>query len=233
MKKNLYIKLMLTVSFVYVPHLLGEPVITFFLSPYPLPEVYNDIAATLNKPGSVAKQSLFGSRNGRTSGIWATYYGYLEVSNDFGQISFPRRTEKPILNFLFTNKIKPIMMMGNTVHHWELEKDAPAIQYRAERIQDPTTKHYLWDVKQIALPKNNRVELNTVVVFVKPKNVYVPEGASLASDNPNLIMPPIYVKKGAKWVSETFYLLNLKHLFGPIHQLYLRKSDRYSTHLVD
>lgn len=233
MKKSLYLALMSFFSSINCPFLQSNPVITFFLQPYPLETDYQDLATTLQHPGKVAKQTIYGARNGLVEGILASYRGFLEVSDEQGQISFPRIHEKPGLPILFTHKITPIMMLGNTIHHWELEDDAPAVQYYAERFQDPTTKQYLWNVKQVDLPKNRRVGLDALIIFIKPKNIYVPEGVSLTSNTPNLILPPIYVKKGAKRTAETLYLLNLKHLFGPIHQLHSRKPDRYSTQLLE
>ncbi|MDZ4152947.1 hypothetical protein, partial [Methylicorpusculum sp.] len=220
MKKNLYLSIMSFACLTAAPLILGEPVITFFLQPYPLESEYEDIATTLQRPGKIAKQTLYGARNGHVDGILASYRGFLEVSDELGQISFPREHEKPELTILFTDKITPIMMAENTVHHWELLQDTPAVQYSMERIQDDTTKQYLWDVKQITLPENKRVGLDTLIIFVKPKNAYIPEGVSLTSSSPNLILPAIYIKKGAKRTAETLYLLNLKHLFGPIHELH-------------
>jgi len=231
MKKSVYLPIMSFACLIAPPVILGEPVITFFLQPYPIESGYEDIATTLQRPGKIAKQALYGARNGHVDGIFASYRGFLEVSDELGQISFPREHEKPGLPILFTDKITPIMMAGNTVHHWELVQDTPAVQYYAERIQDDTTKQYLWNVKQISLPENNRVALDTLIIFVKPKNVSIPEGVSLTSSSPNLILPTIYIKKGAKRTDKTLYLLNLKHLFSPIHQLHSKKTDRYTTHL--
>lgn len=224
--------------------LFGDPVITFFFQPYPLLSDYTDsnkqkpselaqhIAESLKKPGKIAKACVFGLRNEHVAGIIATHDGFLDISNGYGQITFPRKHEKPHLKLIVTSKIIPVMMTGNTVHHWELEKKVPTVAYRADQKQDQETKAYFWNIQPIELPDSNRIPLDTIVILAKPKNMYIPSGVTLTSDSPNLILPDIYVKKGIKSAAHALYLLNLKHFFSPIRYMYHKQSTGYSRQLA-
>ena len=210
----------------------GDPLITLYLRPFPHA---NQIAQKLTKPGKIARNTIEGilAFNG-VSGIFSTYAGYLEVSDAKGQINFPRKHPKPLLYVVITNKIVPIPMFKNTIHHWEFDSTAPAHMYRVEKKQDEETDLFYWDVQSVALPEDRWVPLESLVIIAKPKNMYLPTGTTLAGpETPNLLLPDMYVKKGINIVGNALYVLNLTHLFGPVHILYKKEAKRYATHVAD
>ncbi len=161
--------------------------------------------------------------SGIASGILATYFGYIDVSDLNGNITFPREHEKPLLNLIITPRISPVMMFSKTVHHWELEAGQQVLAYVIERKEDKDTKLLFWDVQEAYPPKNNRLPLNTIIILASPQDIYVPTGITLTNTNPQLILPDIYIKKGISRVTGPLDTLNVKHFFGSVY--YLQKTE--------
>ena len=67
------------------------------------------------------------------SGIFATYGGFLTVSDLNGEITFPRKHRKPFIYLIITEKMSPIIRSGNTIDHWELVEDTPVEMYKFEQ----------------------------------------------------------------------------------------------------
>jgi hypothetical protein len=123
-------------------------------------------------------------------------------------------------------------MTGNTIHHWELEEDAPAAMYLMEQKFDEDIGLHYWDVTQVPVPENNHVPLESLTIFADPKYVYVPLGLSLLRESPHLILPDIYIKRGINLTAEALFVLNLSHFFGSILPLYKKLPDRYLKQLT-
>src|SRR5579862_4552201 len=178
----------------------GDEIITLFLSPYPVTsenETGQTMSDTLKNPGKIAHHSLHGVlQKNIISGIFATYGGYLTTSDNNGMLSFPRKHENPTINILITQQITPSVMTENTLHHWELEAGVPAKMYTATRQQDTVADLFYWDVQEAPLPEDNRIPLDAIIIFAKPKHIYVPIGITPTKNKPNLILPDIFVKKG-------------------------------------
>jgi len=147
------------------------------------------------------------------AGIWGTYAGFVALSNADGQMTFPRKHEKAELLIIITPKITPIIMFEQTVHHWELAPDAPVAMYRYKRKQDDETHQFYWQVKPMETIVNNIIPHEGLVLLAKPDHLYVPLGITITHETPNLLLPPIYVKRGFNLVSNSLYLLNINHLF--------------------
>lgn len=202
----------------------GDEIITVFLHQYPMTTDSDHGKATANslkKPGKIAHHEVHGLLEKNViSGIFASYGGYVTSSSNNGQLFFPRKHEKPIIHILITDKITPMMITGNTIHHWEIEAGTAASMYTATRKKDPVADLFYWDVQKAGLPENNRIPLETLIIFAKPKNIYVPTGITPTTDRPNLVLPDIFVKQGIKIYPHTLYVLNIKHFFGPIGSVY-------------
>ena len=91
-------------------------------------------------------------RHALVSGIFGTYAGYLSVSDNLGYLLFPRLHQDQSIYLILTPKMTPIVMFGNTIHHWEFQEGVPAKMYKAERIHDEQTKLLYWDIKEVPLP---------------------------------------------------------------------------------
>lgn len=232
--------------------LFADKLITLFLKPYPYPltthteqqqsepmvragtaqEASQKLAPKLHKVGKLASHLSKHILPASVSGIFATYGGFLTVSDLNGEISFPLLHKSPFLYLLITERLAPIIMAGNTISHWELQEGVPAELYRMEQKYDADSRLDFWEVSQEPLPKNNRVPLESLALFADPKYIYVPLGATIFTHSPHLILPDIYVKKGLNLTEQALFILNLTSYFGSILPIYKKEKTRYSTHLT-
>ena len=223
MKKNrAYYYIMLLVISWYIP-ITCSPVVTFFYRDYPTDEAQAlHLSNKLSNPKSLAKKSLETlTHHNRIAGIFSTYYGYLQPSNINGQTRFPRKQGTDTLLIIVTPKITPVMMFQNTVSHWELEPGVEAAAYKAEYMHDAETNLDYWNVQPTSLPENNQIpSLDSLIIFAKPKNIYIPTGITLTKPGPNLVLPDMYVKRGICNVCNALYLVNLTPFFRPVTILY-------------
>lgn len=235
MKINTSAFLLILAVFFNNHSLFAEQLITAFLKPYPeiSPQSATEkLAPKLGKPGKLSSNRAKHILPASVSGIFASYGGFLIVSDLNGELSFPRKHTKPFVYLLITEKLTPIIQSGNTIHHWELEQEVPVAMYKIEQKWDEQIKVNYWDVSQIPVPENNRVPLESLAIFVDPKYVYVPLGISLLKESPHLILPDIYIKKGINLTATALFIINITHYFGSILPLYKKQTDRYSRHLT-
>jgi hypothetical protein len=222
--------------FFYNLTLFGDPVITFFVKPYPSyphKEYCQRIIEGLKRPGAIAQQCAYGIVDKHLiSGLFATYAGYLNVTDANGQITFPSKQTKDIVQILVTPNITPIFMAGNTVHHWTIDEGSPTAMYQLERKEDPATHIHFWDAQQIDAPSNGIVDTRTIVIITNPQDIYIPLGITPYTDQTHLILPDMYIKKEAQPLSHALYMLNIKHLFGSAHFDYKTSPTKYSRRIV-
>ncbi len=233
MKNKLYIYSMLT-AFCLFGNLRGNPIITMFMKPYMTIANQNDadnVSEKLKKPGKIAKIKIKNiSRSPLIKGILSTYGGYVAMSNYDGQTSFPKKHALPMLYLLITNKITPVLMAGNTIHHWEIV--GPAQMYKVERLHNNTEDLYYWNVEEVPIPEDKRIPLEAITIIAKPDRIYVPQGITLTDNNTNFILPTIYVKKGINTNANALYMLNVRQFFGHTHPTYKKGTNRYLSHTI-
>jgi hypothetical protein len=223
MKNKAYVFSILAL-FCALLNLNADPVISMVIEPYPLlkdsPEAEKAMIK-LKKPGRIPKLGLKSLRvNPLNKGIFSTYAGYLTMSNNDGQTLFIRKHIAPYVYLLITDKITPVMMAGNTIHHWNIEEKTDAKMYKMERLQDGNNDLFYWLTEEVPVPKDGKIPLESITILAKPKNIYVPEGITITEDSPNLTLPTIYAKKGIKTNANALYILNMRQFFGPIHSTY-------------
>lgn len=220
--------------FFHNPSIHGEQLILEFIKRYPEITANNThtLADKLDKAGKPNRYRTKRLFEPSLAGIFATYGGFLDVSDSAGQISFPRKHTKPFLYLIITTKMTPIIMSGNTIDHWELEEDEPAAVYKFEQIYDEEFRIHYWQVTQEPIPANNIIPLESLAIFVDPKYVYVPLGISLFKESPHLILPDIYLKPGFDLNTQALYILNLTHYFGSVIPLYKKDKERIRRQLT-
>jgi len=216
---------------------LADQVVVLNIRQYPdIPkpnQTLEEQSKKLQQPGKIARKTIKAlTRPNWYSGICALYGGYFAVSDFYGHITFPRLEEEPEIDLLVTNTFEPVMMAGLTVHHWQLADPTKAAMYHFKKEQDPETKAYYWLSQSTPLPENNRIPLNTIIVAAKPKNIYVPEGITMSNDNPQLILPKIYAKKGINTVDNALFVLTYKHFFDAPAREYKKEDKRYLIQFV-
>ena len=210
--------------------LTAGPVITYFFKEFPMTKARaEEVSKKFCRANSIARCTLEGlTRHYPVSGIFSTYFGFLQVSNANGQTTFPRKQSNPALKVIVTNKITPIVMFANTISHWELETGTPAAIYNFELKTDEQTQLIYWDVKRAPSPEGNKIpSLNSIIIIAKPRHVYVPKGITLAKEDANLILPDMYIKKGINTNRNALYMLNLASFFRPVDMLF--QKDKLSV----
>lgn len=197
----------------------ATPIITFFLRPcITCPEQLDEekFKNTLCIPGKLTKKILEAKLKtpGYIQGIFASYWGYIEAANRNGQIIFPRKQKQSLIKVLITQRIKPIMMIGRTIHHWEIDPTIPADMYQFQQTVNTQTQEYTWQVCKVDLPTNRIIELDTITIFAKPSHIYIPLGNFPTTKSPHLYLPDIYVKKEINTVIRSLWVLKIKNFFG-------------------
>ncbi len=232
-------KLFLFINFLAVQNIKCPPIISFFFKPFPhvqqmtqqeLQKKANKKSKKLQKAYKAPKYTLQFLDTNIAAGIYTTYTGQLVASDLNGQVTFLRKQEKPDINILITTKITPNIRTANTIHHWELELGTPAELYNIVRQENPDTQALFWSVTKQSLPSNNRIDLDTIVIFAKPKNIYVPTGITITGKSSHLTLPNFYVKKSINKEENSLYILQIKHFFGPIKKLFDKKPTFYQKH---
>lgn len=234
--KKIIVTIVLILAVFFNNHrLFAEQLITIFLKPYPVLSEKNaseKLAPKLDRLGKIASNRSKSILPAATSGIFATYGGFLTISDLNGEISFPRKTTKPVMYLVITEQLTPIIMSANTIHHWELQEENSAQMYRFEQRWDPEVQMWYWEATQEPLPENNVLPLESIAIFADPKFVYVPLGITIGRESPHLILPDIYIKNGLNLTLNALYVLNLSHYFGAILPLYKKQPRSYSRHLT-
>ncbi len=209
----------------------ADPIISFFFREYPAYQLAPAMIEKLKKSNGIAKQSLNGFiHHNVISGIFSSYFGFLNTSDQNGQTVFPRKQSKPVLEIIITNKITPIMMFQSTISHWELVPGIPAAMYHAELKEDPDTQLIFWNIEKVPLPADSHIPLqDALIIIAKPQDIMVPTGVTMSEASANLILPDMYIKRGIQTARNALYVLNLSFLFRPIDLLYKKEKTKYET----
>ena len=217
--------------------LQSDSVILFHFKPYPLikePRSFKKFVSNLSYPGKIARnKARFDIENNLknfgvlVSGIVCSYAGFITASDASGTVTFPRLQTSSELYIFVTTKISPIAMSQNTISHWELEEGTPAQLYRLTQLKNPL----VWEVSEVShtatFSQGKIIPLNTIIIFNNPKNIYIPTGNFRSFEGPNLILPPVYVRKGVSNVYNALYVININHLFRNLIVTHQLQPTRY------
>ncbi len=204
-------------------------IISFYLRPYPdWNETAQDMVEKIAKPGKAAQyymQAITG--NTLATGIFASYGGFLQSASVDDEIVFPRKHSSSHLYIVVTPQIIPVLMFELTVHHLEFDRTKQIAFYKAVRKPSATNpKELVWEITPASLPKDNRIPLESIIIFAKPSYIHVPTGIIPTFNNPNLLFPDIYVKKGINVVTNAFYVLTISSFFRPVDIAYKKEALR-------
>jgi hypothetical protein len=147
-------------------------------------------------------------------GIHAVYLGYMAISDQNGQISFPRQQQSDTVHILVTHQIEPELMMSPAlVANWITKKNIPAEFYKIERKHNKEVKAYYFDVKKLKVPEE--IPHGTITIFADPEHIHVPVGISLNTYSTNLILPELQATKVAI-AKNSLYTLSIKQYFEQV-----------------
>ena len=231
MKKRYHIHLMLLLFIGW--SINADPRIALFFKSEPLTDAER-MSKKLQKPGKLAKYVAKGMLTASlVEGIIATYGGFVASSNYNGELSFPRKHQKAIVDIIITPEIIPVPLFESTILHWKRVPGAPAIMYRCEQLYNAQKEHYYWQTQEVPLPENMSIPLAAIVIIAKPKNVRMEVGDTITNETGNLVLPDIYVKKGINIIENSSYMLTIRHLFKPIQTEENREPLKIVTQIID
>ena len=153
----------------------------------------------------------------KLSGFIAIYGGYIDYSDVNGNITFPLLHTESKLYLVITSEFKPINIHGNTFSHKEFIKNVPKEMYLFEKKEDEQ-KVPFWKVSKQEIPKDNKIPRLSITLLTKPKNIVVPIGDFIATDNQNLILPNVYVVGNNSNQQSLSNFLDIKRFFEQIER---------------
>lgn len=218
--KNKVIFLLLYGILVTFANCQSKDTINFFFKPYP-PNAESfslDKAQQLvSTPGKLSRYLFkhYLSQNSIT-GICCSYMGYFAVSSYNGLVEFPRKQANAQFTIIVTPIVKPIIMLGNTVHHLELLPGKPAQLYSANYTEDSTTRLWYWKIEPLESLNNNIVPLHAILIFADPQTIYVPQGITPVTKQLQIVLPDIYTKKQGRYLPILSSLINIKQFFKAV-----------------
>ena len=202
-----------------------DSIVTFFINKYPENKTEKIAAEEIDCKHGI--NGLCCPTTWDTSGIMIAYGGYITTSNLSGQVTLPFAGQSPNFSFIITPQIKPIFMLGGTVHHWEIPTTAHAAYYTINRGYDKETKTYFWNTQQGTPPKKGIIPLNAIVIFQPTDNVIIPLGIAITSGDAQYRLPPLYIKQGSHFAQAALEALRIKNFFTPVRNIYKKQQDRY------
>lgn len=226
MKLEKIIIIILT-SFSFSPNIGAYPIMRVSLKQLLDP---HHVMNSMKKSTATSRYMLHGLHKYQpVAGVFAMYAGFLNNSDQNGQIIFPLKHKAQVSYIIVTEFVEPITMFGNTIHHWELIPGAPAAFFKCDLTNNQAPKEQYWTIENAPLPKDNIIPLEAIVIISNPRYVTIPTGISIASKGPNIILPDIYITKGINIVKNAAYILNMRHLFGNI---ILNRQKQPSMHQI-
>ena len=104
---------------------------------------------------------------------------------------------------------------------------------KVEKNKDEELNEYYWQVTQVPLPEDKIISNKTVIVFANPSKIYIPEGITPTQDNPQLILPDLYVKKSIAKMEEALYVLTIRQFFAPPARGYQHEALRHVIQMAE
>lgn len=155
----------------------------------------------------------------RGRGLIATYAGYTSITNPLtGQLTFPRKQQQETIYLYITPSIEPIIMLGRTIHHWELIKNQPVAVYKFELNRDKKTDLAFWKTTKEETNNNRIIPLNSIVLFAHPNHIHVPTGITITEQSPHFVLPIIYSRKYINLLNPSLASLAVQHFFERVPQ---------------
>ncbi len=192
----------------------GPNVVTFFVKDYPT-------LHTFVHPDQSTKTNR--------TGIYISYFGYIEATDHEGQVTFPRSHQKPNFTLIVSTDAQPIFMIGSTVGFWQLNEGAHYACYQIEKKQDTETKRWIWNIQKSTPPKNGQLSVDTILVFADPAAIYIPEGVTLTDNNHQLVLPPVYAKETIVLSEDALKVLEVKNFFQTLNNTHKKEKLAIQT----
>jgi len=133
----------------------------------------------------------------------------------------PRSSEDTNFTILVTKEIKPVITPNGNISYWKID-NPDSNNFAAFNISKITKDNKIyWQIKSNkSFNPDEPISLNTIIISAKPKNIYLPEQIIKATDNQQLILPTIYLKKDFSSGSNALSILSVKNYYSQIRKIH-------------
>lgn len=169
------------------------------------------------------------------AGLYASYAGTLTHSDQDGQIVFERKSSKPKLYVLITDKIKAVTvnpLSQKTLLGFNVSPDTIAALYQFELLKDPETDLYAWNVTPAKLDLEKKIPYDTIILYAHPHDIIVPLGPTTTTSRENFILPDFYVTEGYNSTLNAINFLKVRQYFAPVAFEYTFLPLEYQKKIV-
>lgn len=168
-----------------------------------------------------------GSRSS-VAGILATYAGYLNASNNYGEIIFTRHQQETPLYLAITPVLEPIMRSGSNVDHWEFSKKEPISFFRIDISLNQKNGFLIFSIKEEPVPTDFILPYPTITIFAKPKYFEIKTGNFESPVVDHWILPTLTLKKDIFLEKNSLLTLPFLQFFEPV-QVKIKKEPKRNT----
>lgn len=172
--------------------------------------------------------------NNLHSGIYASYAGFVDRSDQNGELRFPKKVTSDKLHLLITEDIKAVLVdpiRRKTISGFVIDPNVESRYYLLSREKDPETDLTSWNIKEEKLMPGKKLPYDTITIFSNPNDIIVPLGNIVTTDSQNLVLPDIYVDKDLNSTLNALRFLKIRHFFAPIKTVYNFKPDIYQERI--
>jgi hypothetical protein len=227
-------KLILCLLFIFVQTSICQvkdsgQVIVLFIKPLPKKQQDIFLEPSIFHPGRIHKKTIKKMiHHIKQPYVFALYGGNIGVTDEKGEIIFPRKTQQPKINIFVTKNPEPHFQAGlSNILFWRVPRNEDVSRTIMTREKDPKTNITYWESTPATILDQRILPLHSIILLTDPKNIYIPEGITPASDSPHFILPTIYVKPTINPFDDALYAINKKLFFAPVRMLY--KKDKQTT----
>jgi hypothetical protein len=182
------------------------------------------------KPGKIARWGLkqLLAIPLSTLGIIGAYAGFCAVSNNVGQLTFPRKHAKDEQIIVVTQKIKPVIIRGQTVRNFIVTPGAPSEWYQFIRKPADKVGNPYWIINSYEVPTSGRIPAEALIIFANPEDIKVPETAVVTLGGTSLLLPTLQVTKQYRVEPNALQFLKISKYFTPVKPTYRYLPNRFA-----
>lgn len=187
----------------------------------------------IEKPGKISRWGLkqLLAIPLSTLGIIGAYAGFSTVSNSIGQLTFPRKHAKDEIIVVVTQKIKPVIVRGQTVRNFIVTPGATAQWYTFIREPAGTIPVPHWQVKPYAATETERIPADALIIFAKPEDIVIPQSPIATIGGTSLLLPTLLVTKQYRVEPNALQFLKVSKYFATVKPAYRYLPSRFATNI--
>lgn len=212
--------------------IIAEPnIIAFFKYEKPHIDLEAEmLQVKIDKPGKIARWGLkqLLTIPLSTLGIIGAYAGYCTVTNSIGQLIFPRKHAKDEITVVITQKIKPVIVRGQTVRNFIVTPGAAAKWYTFTRESNEKVPSAFWRVKSIDAQESARIPAEALIIFANPEDILIPHSPIATISGTTLLLPTLNVTKQYRVEPNALQFLKVSKYFSTVKLSHRYLADRFA-----